>query len=375
MPWIHFYSGNNGETKACCVANIKYGNINSQSLETIWKGDEITSLREKFRANKSDKRCSVCVNNEIANNTSIRLETLEKYGSSFVDEISNPFYFDIRFSNVCNYRCRTCWHGASSKWYNDAVQLKRTAGKQAIIQNISDLKDFIEKLGPSLLNAKEIYFAGGEPLVTEEHYLLLEFLVQNNATDVLLRYNTNLSHLSFKRWDCVELWSKFKRVEIAASIDGIMSVGEYIRKDMNWDVVRKNRNLLRNNYSISFKIAPTISTLNITHFPDLFSWATENSFIDSKDLYLNYVDRPTHYNIQCLPTDLKREISLKYHFIINQSNCVKTKEVFQNILDYMNAKDHSDKWPLFISETTTLDQLRKESISNYSCYGLYQKYF
>ena len=46
---------------------------------------------------------------------------------------------------------------------------------------------FLKKCGGALLQAEEIYFAGGEPLAIEEHFLLLEWLVKNGATQVRLR--------------------------------------------------------------------------------------------------------------------------------------------------------------------------------------------
>ena len=199
MPWIHFHVGNKGVAKACCVANIPYGNINSESLEDIWKGDPITKIRTKFAAGEIDKRCAVCIHQEAVGNKSIRQETFDKFPHIDIEKSpSLPIYFDIRFSNVCNFRCRTCWHGASSKWFSDAKELGTAIGKKAIIKNVQDFEDFIQKTGAALLQAEEIYFAGGEPLVTEEHYLLLEWLIEQGATQMRLRYNTNFSKLQFK---------------------------------------------------------------------------------------------------------------------------------------------------------------------------------
>ena len=190
MPWIHFHVGDHGMAKACCVANIPFGNINEQSFDEIWNGDAINQLREKFAKGEKDNRCAQCYKLEDAGGKSIRQETFEKFPHIKIDNSSQtlPIYFDIRFSNVCNFRCRTCWHGASSKWFADAKSLGRNVGEKAIIQNIQDFNSFIEKTGKALLKAEEIYFAGGEPLVTEEHYLLLSWLIEKNATQIRLRY-------------------------------------------------------------------------------------------------------------------------------------------------------------------------------------------
>ena len=115
MPFIHLHIGDNGEAKACCVANIKFGNINKLPLEQVWDNEAINNIRSKFINNTPDKRCAVCLNIEKSGATSIRQETHENYKNLEIDynNPTLPIYFDIRFSNVCNLKCRTCWHGAS----------------------------------------------------------------------------------------------------------------------------------------------------------------------------------------------------------------------------------------------------------------------
>lgn len=192
MPWIHFHVGDDGIAKACCIANIPYGNINTQSFNEIWDGEPIQRLRNKFKTGEPDKRCAQCYKLEASGGKSIRQETFDKFPdvNISVDSASTPLpiYFDIRFSNICNLKCRTCWHGASSAWFDDAKKLGTNKGQKAVIKNVADFDQFIDKLGPALKNAQEIYLAGGEPLVMEEHYRLLEWLIANNNTNAKLRY-------------------------------------------------------------------------------------------------------------------------------------------------------------------------------------------
>jgi len=270
-PFVHLHISNDGTAKACCVANIPFGNINTQTLEEIWQGAPINKLREKFSKGETDPRCAVCHKLEATGGKSIRMETNEKFQHI---ELKNPpvspVYFDIRFSNICNFRCRTCYHGASSKWFNDAKTLGTNIGEKAIIKNIKDINDFIAKTGNALLQAEEFYFAGGEPLVTEEHYLLLEWLIKNKATKARLRYNTNFSKLEFKHWKVLGLWKHFPEVEVLASIDAAGDLGEYIRKEMEWETIVENRTKIRALPHVKFKIAPTISVLNIEAFTSLY---------------------------------------------------------------------------------------------------------
>ena len=361
MPFIHLHVTNRGMVNACCVANIPFGNVNEQSFEDIWQGEAINLLRKKFLRGEQDNRCATCHNIEVAGGVSIRQETFEKYGETFdLSKTDHPVYFDIRFSNVCNFRCRTCWHGASSKWFADAKVLGTNIGQQAIIKNIDDFEDFTRKFGDVLLTAKEFYFAGGEPLVTEEHYLLLLWLIEHEVTSITLRYNTNFSKLSFKQYDVIELWKKFEKVEILASIDAHGALGEYIRKDLVWKDIIKNRSKIRDSQNVEFKIAPTISCLNVFVIPDLYQEALALDLISPENLYINMLERPNYYNIQILPQQKKDAIAEKYLSSFSASTPIKIRKAFQGIIDYMYDKDRSDIWPQFLKKTMELDQLRGE---------------
>jgi len=368
MPWIHLHIANHGVAKACCVANIPFGNINQESLAEIWQGEAINSLRQKFLAGKPDKRCAQCIHREAAGGKSIRQETFEKFPDTQIidNQINNPIYFDIRFSNICNFRCRTCWHGASSKWFAEAKILGNNLGQKAIIKNIEDFTDFIKKTGNALLNAQEIYFAGGEPLATEAHYLLLDWLIDNRATNVRLRYNTNFSMLHFKQWDILKLWQHFPKVEVLASIDATEKLGEYIRKEMDWSVILTNREKIRGLSHLDFKISPTVSVLNILHLPDMYLQCLDLKMIETHDFYLNILERPFYYNIQALPLEKKEAVELKYRqFLATNDLSEKIETVFLEILQFMWASDKSNHWAKFLQETKRLDEMRGESIENF----------
>lgn len=362
MPWIHFHAGDSGYVKACCVANITYGNINHQPLNEIWNDTSIKKLREKFLQGEPDKRCFVCVNREKAGGKSIRQETFEKFKTIDISDIGSPIYFDIRFSNVCNFKCKTCWHGASSKWFEDAKRLGRNVSEKAIIKNIEDFNDFISKMGDSLLQAKEIYFAGGEPLVTEEHYLLLEFLIKNNATNIFLRYNTNFSKLTFKQWDIIDLWNKFSKVEVMASVDDFGVNGEYIRTGFNWEVFLENREILRSLTHITFKVSPTVSVFNIKELPDFYKKLISLNVINKEDFYINLLERPYYFNVKVLPQNKKEEVVNCYNdfFIWCEENNITSNIIksFKDCVNFMNEEDLSQKyWNKFNKELKLLSEI------------------
>ncbi len=363
MPWLHLHITGNGKVNACCVANIPFGNINLQSFFSIWNGKEIEKLRTKFKQGIADNRCAVCKNIEASGGTSIRMETHQKYGKLY-GKTTLPIYFDIRFSNACNFKCRTCWHGASSGWFNEAKQLKRNIGNRAVINNINNFSRFIDEVGPALLQAKEIYFAGGEPLVTEEHYRLLDFLIANKATDILLRYNTNFSQLNWNGNNVLTYWEQFKNIEVLASVDADGDLGEYIRKGFCWQQFLKNRDALRQVKHAHFKIAPTVSILSMEHLPNFYLLCVNENIIKPGDWYINILNRPFYYNIKAFPAEKKKQITKKfaefYQWATENGIAQEVVEQFQECIDFMNHDDLSSHWKSFVRETNLLDDLRKE---------------
>ena len=73
----------------------------------------------------------------------------------------------------------------------------------------------------------QLYFAGGESLIIDEHYDLLEECIkQGYAKNIELRYNSNAVEW---RDDLFDLWAEFKRVRFHYSIDAHGEHNDYIR--------------------------------------------------------------------------------------------------------------------------------------------------
>ncbi len=164
MPWVHLYVDTRGNVKACCSANITFGNVNKQSLAEIWQGEAINKFRKSTLANEQDKRCGACWKREQAGKNSMRTETIEKFGNDYtITEQLRPTYLDIRFSNLCNLTCVTCWHGASSSWFDEAKQLGTNWGDKAIITATPDNMAFLDQVLAFTPKVEEVYFAEENP--------------------------------------------------------------------------------------------------------------------------------------------------------------------------------------------------------------------
>ena len=173
------------------------------------------------------------------------------------------------------------------------------------------------KLKPYLDDVTEVYFAGGEIIITPEHYECLDYWVENDLCDqVELTYTTNFSTLSYKKSiDLMEYWKKFPQLKIWASLDAHGKVAECIRSGTDWDrIVRNIREVKEQVPHAQFQITPTISIWNIFDFPDFWDYMVDNGFIDveTSSPRFNLATNPWYANIMILPQSTKRRLAELY---------------------------------------------------------------
>lgn len=358
-PWVHLHINTRGMAQACCISNINYGNVNDSSINEIWCGDTISKIREQFKNNIPDKRCNNCIKRELAGHPSLRTEVNNRYGNSIPNDFEHPVYWDVRFSNVCNFRCRTCWHGNSSKWFEESKILKTNIGDKAIINAFDDEKSFLTAWEKNITYYEEMYFAGGEPLVNDMHYAMLELLIKNQRFDIKIHYNTNLSILDFKNYDLIQLWSKFENIKLSVSIDHIKEKGEYVRKDLDWEKFTSNLDQVLKLDHIRIIINPTISIFNILDLPEIHDHFKNEFQIPFSDIELNILDRPFFYNVQSLDKNKKQLATVKLQEHIKKLKELNTPtEQFESLITYLSQDQKSAKG--FEKHNSKLDELRSE---------------
>ncbi len=370
MPWIHLHIQGNGEIKPCCVANQSIGKIENASIQSVL--DDSAKLKELKRNLLKDQKnsiCNSCYQREETGNSSIRIETNQKFAHFFdqviANEINFPVYWDIRFSNICNLKCRTCWHGNSSQWFEEAKKLRRNVSEQAIIYPIPQPAILQQELLENIDHVEEIYFAGGEPLLMKEHYQLLDVLIQKKKLDVHLRYNTNFTTFEYKEKSIFDYWKQFERVEVLASLDAADERGEYLRKNLIWkDIEEKRKQMLQEVPHVVFKLAPTLSIFNVLHFPDFHQEWVEKELIQIDDVYVNLLEFPAFFNMKVLPKALKEQVRKRYqqhfHFLTTNQASEEMKKSYEDVLNYLFAESWEGKLSKLRKEVKLLDDLRNE---------------
>lgn len=371
LPWIHMHGDTDGIYKLCCHVDNKDANstdlgYHTQSFNEVWNDEPMRRIRRMYLRNEVPQECYVTCHKkeEQSRGLSFRTQHNSKWAHKhYLWDTTNPdgsvdepiSYFDIRWSNVCNFKCRICGPRNSTKWISD---YKKLTGK--VPYGVQDYWADNDKLWndiPTFIdNVEEVYFAGGEPLMMDEHYKLLEYLIENNKTDLQLTYNTNLSVLKYKHYDLRELWGHFKRIVLWPSIDGMGKEAEYSRSGLNWNQFQKNA-ILTKDYITTMSCV--ISIFSIHSAIELIKWCNNYNF----NWFGTTLHTPTYFSIQCLPKEEKKIILNKYKDFLNEyKNALKPDEIkhVMTWLSFMMAEDNSHLLPKFKANIESLDLIRKE---------------
>ena len=316
-PWSHTYLSPQSERRLCCASREKAewatqyldsegANANSKynpgTLEDHWNSEYMKGIRRDLMAGKEIPQCDVC-NQKLLNlsiyrdyftNTLFPHKIDEAFEKTDDDGYTHlkPISFDYRIKNLCNFKCRMCGDQLSSSWESE----RRAMGQYDVNGNgdfwaHKENKPIIEKFQKEVAEKElwdavkegrieEIYWVGGEPLMWDIHWEVMEYLVQTGeAKNVWVRYNTNFSRTTYKHYNLKDYLPHFKQVQICASIDGVGDVVEYVRHGINWnDWIGNFKDYIFLNeqygcYGIAFDL--TITTPGLFSLKELFDLSVE----------------------------------------------------------------------------------------------------
>ena len=137
-PWTHTYLSPQTERRMCCASREPAQNfrqyIDTESgtgryipitLDEHWNSEHMKSVRRRMMAGETLSECEVC--NDQLLNTSVYRDYFwhlfqhklsDIFASTAEDGATTmqPVSWDYRFSNLCNFKCRTCGDMLSSAW-------------------------------------------------------------------------------------------------------------------------------------------------------------------------------------------------------------------------------------------------------------------
>jgi radical SAM protein with 4Fe4S-binding SPASM domain len=379
LPWIHLHAWPDGRAYPCCLGRAAHpvGNFKEKSMREIWNDEPMRLMRQNMLADKPCLECGDCYEQEGAGFTSMRNNSNKSFGHH-VAEIDKTLpdgslpdmrlhYWDVRFSNICNLKCRSCGSIFSSRWYDDDVKLWGRELRPRVQFAGRHEEDVWEQMQEHVPHLDQIYFAGGEPLIMEEHNRILRLLIEKGNTRVRLVYNTNLTELKFKKQSVLDLWKHFPTICVAASLDDMGDRAAVIRSGTDWAQVEQNiRDLKAQCPHIDFMISPTLSIMNIWNFTRFHRYMVESGFIQAKDFNLNILQGPDSYRIDMLPMEIKlrfkHEFEQHIEWLQDKDPIHRAIGGFEGAITFMMATDNSHLLPDFWKTVNDLDWSRSESL-------------
>lgn len=378
-PFYSMYIGPDGQFAPCCLYNTldPVGTVsNLDDLKRLYNSEEMISLRKDLIEGKKPEKCNNCwryeekglnAYREYFNGDQLYDDQIIKksiYNDFKIDEIKIR-HFDIRFSNKCNLKCRTCNSNFSSSWYADEVKLDWDFSKKKI-KEIEDKESILDFIFSQLHNVQEIYFAGGEPLMMEEHYMILDKIIEiGRSKDIKIVYSSNFSKLKYGSWDVIKQWQHFDKVDYMGSLDGSYERGEYIRKNLIWsEVINNIERLISECPHVNFKYNPCVSLLNAYNFIDLHREWCINGYMSHEQMDVNILDHPDHLRISNLPDNHKDRLREKYNlhsqWLVKRYGWSHANDEIEKVIKFLD-NDPVDGWEReFYRRQIRLDGLRNE---------------
>ena len=296
-PWTHTYLSPQTERRLCCASrepaqsfeqyidtSSGTGKYAPVTLEEHWNSEHMKSVRRRMMAGETLPECDVC-NSKLLNTDVYRSYFNRLFGHKYQDAMSNtnedgsttvkPVSWDYRFSNLCNFKCRTCGDMLSSSWETEQRthnMLDYTNPKNNWMR--PDVREQISRFQDTQIEAEfsqaveehrveEIYWVGGEPLMYEQHWRYMKRIIElGDGQRVYARYNTNLSRVDYAGTNLYrDVLLHIRDWQICASIDGTGEIGEYIRTGLSYSswllnfkqgvAIARNRRQMRLDFTLT----------------------------------------------------------------------------------------------------------------------------
>ena len=220
------------------------------------------------------------------------------------------------------------------------------------------------------MHVKKIYFAGGEPLLMDEHWKILEMLVENRRFDVKINYNTNCSTLMYGKKSVLDYWKlwQYPKLEVWPSIDEVGDRAEIIRSGTVWSKIEENLKEISKYDNIIIRPGITVGAMNVFRLPEIIDFFAQSGILKErfkyKNFFINLLETPQHYHVQILPDNFKQDIIKKIDRFIERHNReyrTDVEHLFTHIKHELTKPHFPKSATKFLEITKQLDSVRNES--------------
>ena len=190
VPWTSICLAANGDIKPCCQYDAKgVHNIHLKGSTLESAHADYAELRQQMLNKEKPEKCIGCWKQEEMMGNSRRewmLEKLEYLPDEFTVETPlDLHHMDLNFGNTCNLKCRMCGSWGSTHWFKEDKKLqeinrkfeRHTGDSDARSIDMNEWRSMEDKLS----NMERIDFKGGEPMMQDGMFEVLQMLVNNGS--------------------------------------------------------------------------------------------------------------------------------------------------------------------------------------------------
>ena len=343
--------------------------FDQQPFKTIWLSSELESARQQSAEGKKLDMCQRCWSEEKLGFTSERQYLIADValGLNYTDVdyyYPGPKHLNIKVSNICNLRCRTCQSKDSYLYHIEGEYYEK---KNNITQTAYTLEKFkksftndqLDELFECSKNLERIELYGGEPFLDNQiPKLLLKLIETGFSQHIDLSVSTNATHKLTDTWR--KILTSFREVMLNVSIDGIGDKFTYMRHPGDWTVVERNlKDFFQLEYAsktLTIKPVITVSALNVWHVPEVFDYFTRYNI----EPFIILVQWPKYYCVNVYPESVRSKIAqhLKDTGNVAFDPIINLMNTAPNVMDKSLGKT---PWEEFKFWTKEKDEYRKES--------------
>lgn len=361
LPWIHQFIEPTG-IKTCCQGRQK---LQLSPLE-FSNSDFVKEVQATILKNQVHDNCKSCHDSEQKGFDSTRIDALRDYPTYTKESIQNKVeYLDLRYSNLCNFSCRTCEPAFSSSIIKEVEQETLLRKWYAKLDRTNQFNEIIDDLDKILPGVMKINFTGGEPLLIKENLVILTKLEELGLFDCEILITTNASVINPK-W--LEILKKFNWVHWTISIDAIESWAEYIRYGTIWPIVDENiKTILSLGHSVAFNTTVSAySVLDIDRTVQYFLNLKKNVSTPFEH-WFHVCVWPKQLNPSVLKNELARTARKKLSYAVQllntlDSNQLHSAKTLKNLIITLNTSSSELTYD-FCEFTQQLDVIRGQSFA------------
>lgn len=285
-----------GLTSSChypVPGQIDLSELESNSLAVHNTKQKILQ-RQQMLLGEQPAGCSNCWNIESADNKVIsdRVYYSEYYKHKdftkfdLSDKVV-PEFVTIMLDNYCNFVCSYCDSTQSTSWatdlkingpYKTFTDPKKTYLRLGSKDRLSEQQQnllfdhVMEMITKNLDTIKTLNLLGGEPTINPKFWKLMDLLENHDTSNLNLQIVTN-----FSNWPMIEKFlsyrSRFKKIKLSISIDGIDKKAEFIRYGLKWQEFNNNVQRVLTDYpDVNLDFLGTLNILALDGLIDYCNW-------------------------------------------------------------------------------------------------------